>query len=191
MVSPRKSILSRPSLATGSIEYWVISTGLDSSPRVGRWRGTVSVSGSSAMRTPAAWVLTWWTMPSSPWRFHQILNRRLVLVSVLELRVNPQRVLKVAGLEGHHAGDPVHVAVGHSHCPAHVAQGSLCAEGAEGDYLGHVVAAVLFDDIVQDLVPAVVLEVQVDVRHFLAFQVEEPLEDQAVLQGVNIGYSQQ
>ena len=39
----------------------------------------------------------------------------------------------------------------------------------------------------KDLVPAIVLKVQVDVGHLFALQVQEPLEDQAVLQGVHIG----
>ena len=36
-------------------------------PRTGRWRGTYSVSGSPEMTTPAAWVLTWRTIPSTFW----------------------------------------------------------------------------------------------------------------------------
>ena len=58
-VSPRKSILSSPSLATGSMLYWVIITGLSSSPFGGRCSGTMSRRGSSAISTPAGWVLTW------------------------------------------------------------------------------------------------------------------------------------
>ena len=42
----------------------------------------------------------------------------------------------------------------------------------------------------EDLVAAVVLEVQVDVRHLFSFQVEEPFKDQAVLQWIDVGDSQ-
>ena len=62
-----------------------------------------------------------------------------------------------------------------------------CAKGAEGDDLGDVLGAVLAGDVGNDFVPAVVLEIQVDIGHFLAFDVEETLEYEAVLEGVDVG----
>ena len=52
----------------GSMENWVME--ISSSPplpRTGRWSGTYSVRGSPEMTTPAAWVLTWRTIPSTFW----------------------------------------------------------------------------------------------------------------------------
>ena len=121
---------------------------------------------------------------------HQLPHGIVAVNGALELGADPQGVLQVAGLEGHHPGDAVDVAVAHAQGPAHVAQGRLGPQGAKGNYLGHPVAAVLVYDVVQHLVPPVVLEVHVDVGHFLAFHIKEALEDQAVLQGVNVGDAQ-
>ena len=59
-----------------------------------------------------------------------------------------------------------------------VADGGPGEHRAERDDLGDVVLAVLARDVGDDLVPAVVLEVDVDVRHRHAVRVEEPLERQ-------------
>ena len=69
LVSPKKSIFSSPSMASGSMEYWVMEISLPASALVGRCRGTYSVRGSLEITTPAAWVLTWWAVPSKPAAF--------------------------------------------------------------------------------------------------------------------------
>ena len=53
-----------------------------------------------------------------------------------------------------------------------------------------MVAAVLPADVGDHLVPSVVLEVHVYVRHLPALKVEEPLEDQAMPQGIDVGDAQ-
>ena len=83
-------------------------------------------------------------------------------------------------------GHPVDVPVGHAECAPHVANGGARAHGAEGDDLRHVVAPVFVHDEPDHLVAPVVLEVHVDVRHFLALQVQEALEDKVVLQRVHV-----
>ena len=87
------------------------------------------------------------------------------------------------------AGDAVDEPIGHAQSPAGVAQRGLGAQGPEGDDLGHPVRAVALDDVIDDLVPAVVLEVHVDVRHLLALDVEEALEDETISQRIDVGYS--
>ena len=112
------------------------------------------------------------------------------LDGVLEFLAGGQRLVQGRGFQRYHPGDAVHVGVGHSHGAAHVPERGLGAHGAEADDLGHPVVAVLGCDVVQYLVAAVVLEVHVDVRHLLPFQVQEPLEDQPVLQGIDAGDAQ-
>ena len=69
--SPRKSILSRPSCSTGFIENWVTIRKTFSPfspvPASAIWRGTISVSGRSAITTAAAWIEELRTIPSRPW----------------------------------------------------------------------------------------------------------------------------
>ena len=131
---------------------------------------------------------------------HEVAHHRVGLVGLGELRnalesaVDGPRhdlalvALAVAG--GDHAGEAVDVAVGEAEGAARVAEGGLGAEGAEGDDLGHPVGPVAVDDVGDDLVPAIVLEVHVDVGHLLALDVEEALEDQPVLQRLHVGDSQ-
>ncbi len=58
---PRKSILSRPSDSTSCIANWVTTSW--STPFC--WSGTTSTRGRSAITTPAAWIESWRTSPSS------------------------------------------------------------------------------------------------------------------------------
>ena len=88
---------------------------------------------------------------------------------------------------GHLLGDGVHLGVGDVQGPAHVPDGPLGGHGAEGDDLSHVVGPVFLVDIVDDLAPAAVAEVHVDVGHGDPFRVQEPLKVQGVLHGVHVG----
>ena len=92
--------------------------------------------------------------------------------------------------EGHLLGHVVDDRVGHSKGAPDVPEGGACAKGAEGDDLGDVLGAVLAGDVGDDFVPAVVLEIQVDIGHFLALDVEETFKYEAVLEGVDVGDAQ-
>ena len=86
-------------------------------------------------------------------------------------------------------GDPVGdgeagLAVVH---PGGVLQRGLGLDGAERDDLGHPVAAVLLGGVAHHLTAAAVVEVDVDIGHRRAFGVQEPLEQQTVLDGVDVG----
>ena len=118
---------------------------------------------------------------------HQLVDCFLLFVGCLHLRSYPDCVIQGSGLQGHHAGHPVYLAVSHGQGSTDIPQSRPGAQGPKGNYLGDFVPAVTFDDVVQHLVSPVVLEVQVYVRQLLPFQVEEPFKDQAVFQGVDDG----
>ena len=89
-------------------------------------------------------------------------------------------------------GDPVgdretRLAVVH---PRRILQRRFGFDGAEGDDLGHPVAAPLVGGVAQHLAAAAVVEVDVDVGHRRALGVEEPLEQQPVLDRVDVGDAQ-
>ena len=81
---------------------------------------------------------------------------------------------------GDRLGDPIHLAVRVAEHPSDVADRRLRQHRAERDDLGDVVLAVLASDVGDDLVPAAVLEVDVDVGHRHAVRVQEPLERELV-----------
>ena len=60
VLRPRKSNLISPAFSTHFMSNWVTT---DSSEGL-RYRGTTSLSGTSPMTTPAAWVLAWRGRPS-------------------------------------------------------------------------------------------------------------------------------
>ncbi len=86
---------------------------------------------------------------------------------------------------GHLLGHGVHIRIGDVEGPAHVPDGPLGGHGAEGDDLGHVVGPVLALDVLDDLLPAADAEVHVDVGHGDPLRVEESLEVQVILHGVD------
>ena len=69
----------------------------------------------------------------------------------------------------------------------HVAHGRLGAVGDDVGDLGRVVAAVLGVDVLDDLLPPVALDVDVDVRRTVALGRQEALEQQAERHGVGGG----
>ena len=111
----------------------------------------------------------------------QLMDVVVGVVAGAHFRAYPQGVLEVAGLEGDHTGDAVDIPVGHSQGTADIPQGGFGAQGAEGDDLRYLVVAVLMYDVPQHFIAAVVLEIHIDVGHFLALHIEETLEHQTVL----------
>ncbi len=93
-------------------------------------------------------------------------------------------------VEGDHLRDLVHFGVAQVENAPHVTHHRLRLHGPEGDDLGHVLAPVLPGHVLDDLPPAVLAEIDVDVRGADAFLVEEALEDQVVLDGVEVGDAQ-
>ena len=73
------------------------------------------------------------------------------------------------------------------HDPGRVLQGLLGLDGAVGHALGDLVGPVLLAHILQDLGPAFGVEIHIDIRQGHTLGVEETLEDQSVLQGVQLG----
>ena len=84
-------------------------------------------------------------------------------------------------------GQTVGVAQRQFHHPCRIADGGLGRHGAVRDDLGHLVGAVLVDDVIDDLAPTLVVEVDVDVGQAHAVRVEEPLKQQVVLDRVDVG----
>ena len=119
---------------------------------------------------------------------NQLLDPRVAPVHLLE-----RRALLHRPVERHVQGrrnllrDAVDVRVGHAQRAAHVAHRGARLHGPEGDDLGHVLPAVLARDVLDDLAPPALAEVDVDVRQRDAFRVEETLEDEIELQRVDVG----
>ena len=100
------------------------------------------------------------------------LQARLVLDGALE-RDRIGRVLR------HELAELVDLPVGHLQHAADVAQHAARLQRAEGDDLRHPVAAVALLHVADDLVAAVLAEIDVEVGHRHALGIEEALEQAA------------
>ena len=88
---------------------------------------------------------------------------------------------------GHLLGQAVSIAQRQLHDPSSVADGALGRHGAIGDDLSHLVRSIFLNDVVDDLSPAFVVEVDVDIRQGYPVRIQESLEQQVVFNWVDIG----
>ncbi len=84
----------------------------------------------------------------------------------------------------------VDLAIGHLQHATDVAQHAPRLQGAEGDDLRHLIAAVALLHIIDDPVAPVLTEIDIEVRHRDALGIEKPLEQQAEPDRVEIGNGQ-
>ncbi len=97
---------------------------------------------------------------------------------------------RVGGVGRHHLGQAVHLAERQLQHPAHIAQHGARLQGAEGDDLGHAVAAIALLDVGDHLFPPLLAEVDIEVGHRHPLRIEEALEQQAVAKRVEVGDGQ-
>ena len=92
---------------------------------------------------------------------------------------------------GHHLGDLVDPGKRNIQGAADIPDGRLGLQRAEGPDLGHVRLAVFLLGVVDHQLPAVTTEVDVDIGRLVSTRVQEPLEQQVVLQWADVAESQQ
>ena len=87
----------------------------------------------------------------------------------------------------HELGDAVDLSIGHGKHPPDIAQHGARLQLAEGDDLRDAVAAVFLLDVANDLITAILAEIDVEIRHRHALGIEKALEQQPETQRVQIG----
>jgi hypothetical protein len=113
-----------------------------------------------------------------------------VLVAGLGLEARGQRRVPSHHQGRHGLGDAVAHQVRVAQHPGRVAHRGPGLDGGEGDDLGHVVGPVTLGRVADHLAPGALVEVHVDVGHLLAPGVEEALEQEVVLDGVEVDDAQ-
>ena len=109
---------------------------------------------------------------------------------VLDLRDGLLDGVTLPGLIGDHLRDPVRLARLEAQDPAHVSNDGAALHRSEGDDLADRVPAVLLPHVLDHLSPPLEAEVDVDIRHRDPFGVQEALEEELVLDGVQVGDAQ-
>ncbi len=87
----------------------------------------------------------------------------------------------------HQFAELVDFSIGHLQHAADVAQHAARLQGAEGDDLRHLIAAVAVLHIADHLIAALLAEVDIEVRHRDAFRIEEALEQKLEADRIEIG----
>ena len=111
----------------------------------------------------------------------------VVFIELLQLLFLLEGVLQLdANFEGNELGDAVAEAIALPQHAARIAHHSLRGHGAVGDDLRDTLATILLRYVFNNPVAAFHAEVDVEVRHRHAFGVQEALEQQVMLQGVEV-----
>ena len=111
----------------------------------------------------------------------------LAVAGVLAVEQLAQRDVLAHHGRRHGLGQPLPHPEGVAEHPGRVLDRLLRLDRAVGDDLADAVLAVLLRDVADDLAAPALVEVDVEVGHRDAVRVEEPLEDQAVLERVEVG----
>ena len=120
--------------------------------------------------------------------FHQELGIRVVIDEVaqpLGIALGTGQGQVMAGWQG--TQQLVDIVAWPVEDPADVTEDLLGPQGAEGNNLADVLVTVLIVDVLEDLPPPVVRDIQVDVRHLGPLGIEEALEEEVVGQGIHLG----
>ena len=121
-------------------------------------------------------------------RVDELLHARVLLVHLLQLRRNLQRLVQRHMQRGRNElCDHIRLGIGEAQRPADVADGAACRHRTEGRDLRHMIVAVFPAHIVHDLATAGVAEVHIDIGHRHALRVQEAFEEEAVFHRVDLG----
>ena len=120
----------------------------------------------------------------------ELVYLRVALARLAQLRRDLERLFqRHLQLHRHQLRHPVHRLIRYCQRPSHVAYRRSRRKRSEGDDLRDMIRAVAPRDIVDDLLPAFVAEVDIEIRHANALRIEEALEQQVVFHRVDAGYA--
>ena len=118
----------------------------------------------------------------------ELANLRFAVVQALQLFFLLERLVeRHADFQRNQLRDLVHIAIRMAENPADVAHHGLGGQGAVGDDLRYPLAAVLVGDVFNHPIATFHAEVDVEVRHRYSFGIQESLEQQVMLDGIQIG----
>ncbi len=93
-------------------------------------------------------------------------------------------------LQRHHLRQPVYFHVRNLHRAAHIFNRRLRRHSSKRDDLRHVLASVFLRDVINQLASPPHAEININIRHRNSFRIQEPFEQQIVLQWINVGNPQ-
>ena len=120
----------------------------------------------------------------------QLANLLVLLGHLLQPRLQHQRVFegrRVRWIEGHQLRHLVHLAKRHAERSAGITKDGTGLQLSKGDDRRDLLRAVFVPDVTDHLVPPVLAEIDIKVRHRHAFWIEEALEQKTEAKRIEVG----
>src|SRR3989344_3389103 len=117
---------------------------------------------------------------------NQLACLRVGLIELFELEYGLECFSKI-GLKRNELGNAIAKSIGESHGAAGVSNGGPSRQGTECDDLCHMIAAIFFGDILDDLVTPSIGKIKINIRRTNAVWIHEALKNEVVPDGVNVG----
>ena len=113
-----------------------------------------------------------------------------IIVKLFQLGQLKRMLQGNAQLCGHGFGNGVHLSIRHAHGSAAIADGGTRSKRTKGNDLRHVFPAVPLCHVINDLVTAVIAEININIGHADAFGIEKTLKQQIIANGIHVGNAQ-
>ncbi len=131
-------------------------------------------------------------MPRQPFQtlthINQMVYLLILLIQLPEFRIEFQStVYGNVQFVGNHFCNGIHKSVRQIHCPAHVTDHSLCRQCTECHNLHHFIGAVFPAHIINDLLPSVIAEINVDIGHGYSLRIQKTFKQQIIFYRIDIG----
>ena len=131
---------------------------------------------------------------SMPWKslqphghVDQIFHCLIRFISLPQVRVHGQGLPdRDSQFHGDHLCHRIRLGVREIKHPAHIPHCHAGSHGSEGDDLHHPVLAVLLINVIDHLLPSLVAEVDIDIRHGDTLRIQETLKDQLIPDRIDI-----
>ncbi len=120
---------------------------------------------------------------------NQVMNLLVLLIELTKLRIHFQGTLNIhrnVSLTRYHFGNTVHIVIWEVERASDIADDAFCRHCTKRYNLNNLIMPILFTDIINDLLPAFIAEINIDIRHRHTLRIQETLEQQAVANRVNI-----
>ena len=117
----------------------------------------------------------------------QLVHLFVALIELAQLCIHRKRFVdRHIQLVRDHFCNGIHEGIRQIHDAPDVADDTLCRQRTERDNLHNLFFSIFASDIIDDLLPAFIAEVDIDIRHGNSFRVQETLKQQVIADRIDI-----
>ena len=120
---------------------------------------------------------------------YQILHLFILFVHRPKFRIHLKRARDAdwrVVFARYHLGNPVHIIIRKIQCTPDIAYHPFCRHRTKGHDLHHLIMPIFLTDVINDLLPALIAEININIGHGHTLGIQKTLKQQAVADRVNI-----